>query len=320
MTKKIIYVPQSLKPDQQAELQHLAPNYDIRFKNQAISDSELTQVEIILGWDRDLGAKILDLPTSQLKWIQTSSAGVDYLDLEKIKNKNIFLTNTSGIHAIPIAESVLAMLLARARVIQDAVRAQSQSQWLTSAENYDELYGKKMLIIGAGEIGQRLALVAKALGIHVVGVNRSGHQLENFEIVYQQNDFLDHLADYDIIVNILPLTPETTYFYDENFFNHTQPGAYFINVGRGPSVDTHALITALTEEKIGFAGLDVFESEPLATDSPLWQMDNVLVTPHIAGLARHFTLRLMEIYRENLTSYLSTGNVTRNQVDLTSGY
>lgn len=319
MTKKIIYIHQHVKEAQRLALTNLATNYDLRWPSDDLTPIDLANIEILFGWPKELGLEILALPTHSLKWIQATSAGVDYLPLNTFKENGIRLTNGSGIHSIPIAESVLGMLLAHARVIRASVNAQKEKTWLT-APDYDELYGKKMLIIGAGQIGQRLADVATALGLDVYGVNRSGRQLPKFTAVYPQHNFLSALPIMDIIVNILPLTPETTNFYDTSFFDQTKLGAYFINVGRGPSVDTEALINALNNGQLSFAGLDVFESEPLAPESPLWEMAHVLITPHVSGLARHFSTRVTEIFSDNLAAYQATGSLVRNEIDFTTGY
>lgn len=319
MTKKIIYIHQHVKEAQRQALTKLATNYDIRWQGDDLTPTDLANIEIVFGWPKELGKEILALPTHSLKWIQATSAGVDYLPLSTFKENDILLTNGSGIHSIPIAESVLGMLLAHVRVIKASVNAQREKTWLTDPD-YDELYGKKMLIIGTGQIGQRLANVATALGLDVYGVNRSGRQLPNFSAVYPQSDYLSVLPSMDIVVNILPLTPETTNFYDKSFFDQTKIGAYFINVGRGSSVDTEALINALNKGQLSFAGLDVFESEPLAAESPLWEMEHVLITPHVSGLARHFSARVTEIFSDNLSAYQATGRVVRNEIDLTTGY
>lgn len=321
MNLKIIYIVQELKAEYQEKLQKIAPNYELRHQETLPTEAELPFVEIMLGWDPQIGKEILALEKSALKWIQANSAGVDYLDLITLQKKGILLSNMSGIHAIPIAESVIAMLLARFRGIQASVRAQERQHWLPYTEiPYDELNGKKMLVIGAGKIGQRLALITETLGVEVAGVNRSGRQLEHFTTVYKQSELFDYLKEFDIIVNILPLTKETKAFYNDAFFEQVKSGASFINVGRGPSVETAALIRALEKKKLSFAGLDVFEEEPLEATSPLWKMENVLITPHISGLVRHFQKNIMTIYSDNLMSYCQRGKLARNQVDLTTGY
>ncbi len=320
MGKKIIYYEQALKPVYIEELQQLAPNYNFRSKN-TLRQAEYPNVEVMLGWNKKIGPEILANPTHSLKWIQANSAGVDTLDFTQLRQNKVVLTNASGIHASAITETVIGLLLARYRGIQTSVRAQSQGAWVNHTEiTYDELTGKKLLIFGAGKIGQQLAQVITHFGVEVYGVSRSGRPLEHFQHVFRQAEIMEQLTNFDIIVNILPLTSETKHFYNAAFFAQTKPGVSFINVGRGPSVQTTDLIAALKNGQIGFAGLDVFEEEPLPSHHPLWAMENVLITPHIAGLVCHFQKRIMEIYRDNLTSYLATGQPTKNIVDLTSGY
>lgn len=320
MTKKIIYYEHNLKPLYLEELQQLAPHYQFRSKN-TLTPRDYPNIEVMLGWNKKIGPEILTTPHHSLKWVQANSAGVDALDFTQLAQNNVTLTNASGIHASAITETVIGLLLARYRGIQTSVRAQNQSQWVAYTDlTYDELAGKKLLIFGAGKIGQQLARVITHFGVAVYGVNRSGRPLEHFQHVFAQADIMEQLTDFDIIVNILPLTSDTKHFYNAAFFAQTKPGVSFINVGRGPSVQTTDLVAALKNGQIGFAGLDVFEEEPLPSDHPLWALENVLITPHIAGLVRHFQKQIMTIYRENIASYLATGQPTKNIVDLTSGY
>ncbi|MBM7710204.1 NAD(P)-dependent oxidoreductase [Enterococcus lemanii] len=320
MTKKIIYYEHDLKPIYLAELQQMAPDYQFRSKH-TLTQPDYQKVAVMLGWNKQFGPEILATPNHSLKWIQANSAGVDAFDFTQLAQNQVTLTNVSGIHASAITETVIGFLLARYRGLQTSIRAQSQNQWVRHTEiAYDELAGKKMLIFGTGQIGQQLAHVITHLGVDVYGVNRSGRQLTPFKQVFAQTNSMEQLANFDIIVNILPLTRDTKHFYNAAFFAQTKPGASFINVGRGPSVQTADLVTALKSGQIGFAGLDVFEEEPLPSEHPLWALENVLITPHIAGLIRHFQKHIMTIYRENLTSFLATGQPKKNIVDLTSGY
>lgn len=319
MNKPIIYIHQTLRDEQLQEIINLAPHYDVRYGRQTIDLSELDQIEISFGWNREFEEPLLSSPTSRLKWIQLISAGVDYMPLDRLAKKNILLSNGSGIHSIPIAESVIGMLLAYARGIQPAIRSQEKGQWL-GATPYTELYGKSMLIVGTGQIGKRLATVSQALGLEVSGVNRSGRPVEGFNKTYPQSEIDTLLPKSDIVVNILPLTSETTHFYNRELFSKMKTGVLFINVGRGPSVKTDDLIAAIKNKKIAFAGLDVFEEEPLSRDSPLWQMEEVLLTPHISGQSADFKHRIHTIFTENLSAYLASQQLVRNQIDLALGY
>lgn len=318
MRQPMILLMHHLTNEQLHSLKVLTPTYQLVLAEDA-SSINLDDVEIMVNWQADLGQKILNSPTSRLKWIQGYSAGVDDLPLDKLKEKKILLSNASGVHGIPITETVIGMLLAHNRGLQTAIKNQEKKKW-NSRIPASELNHQSLLIVGTGAIGRQLAKVAVALGMSVYGINRSGYQLENFTKTYSQSDIDQILPKMDIVVNILPLTSDTHYFYDDKRFNLMKDGVVFINVGRGPSVNTSALIAACQSGKISFAGIDVFEDEPLPIDSPLWQLDNVLITPHIAGKTTQYDRRFFEIFSENLSQYLTDGTLRRNQVKLDQGY
>lgn len=277
-------------------------------------------VEITLGWDPVFGDKMLQSSNSSLRWIQSRSAGVDYLDFSLVAQKGILVTNASGIHGIPIAEHILGVLFAKYRSIQQAVKDQAKGLWIVENKPLDSLMHKKMLILGTGHIGRTVAQTVQSLGVATYGINTTGHAEVGFEECYATKEVGNVVGEMDIIVNILPFTPQTHHFYDEAFFAQVKTGADFVNVGRGPSVKTSALIEAIENGKIGFAALDVFETEPLPSDSPLWQLENVLITPHIAGHHPHYMEDLLVIFKKNITCFLETKQVCQNIVDVTRGY
>lgn len=317
MKEKGIWLLQKTTSAQLERLAEIAPEFEL------IQGEELTypaeQIEIVYGWDGEKGSPLLDLPKSKLKWIQAKSAGIDTMDLEKLEQKGILLTNGSGIHGIPIAESVFGMLLAYTRGIKVAFEQQTQNVW-QQTDRLIELNGKTMMIIGTGQVGEAVGKLAQGFGLKTIGVNRSGREVSSMNLVIQQSLVPEYLSEVDIVVNILPLTEETTYYYNDAFFQKMKPGSSFINVGRGPSVDTKALIRALESGRLAFAGLDVFEEEPLSSDSPLWQMPQVLITPHISGVAEHFKKRLFSIFEENLVAYVSGVPLSRNVIDYQRKY
>ena len=241
------------------------------------------------------------------------------MNLSLLNEKNIILTNASGIHGVPIAESVFGMLLADTRGIKKAINQQTNKVW-SQTESLVELKGKTMMIIGMGQVGKEVARLAQAFGLNVIGVNRSGNPVTEVSEIIKQDQIPKHIKRADFVVNILPLTSETTNYYDDSFFTSMKKGAGFINVGRGPSVDTDALIRQIKNGQIGFAGLDVFKEEPLAKDSPLWDLPEVLITPHISGVAEHFKKRLFAIFEENLTAYVAGEELPRNVIDYKHNY
>lgn len=318
MSQPIILLMRAISDDYLETLKEVAKNYQLVNADDSASIN-LDEVEIIVSWQDDLGNQILDSPTSRLKWVQVYSAGVDDLPLEKLKAKNILLSNASGVHGIPISETVIGMLLSHYRGLQVAIRNQETNNW-NSRIKVTELNGQSLLIVGTGAIGRQLAKIATVLGLNVYGINRSGYPLDDFLETYPQATIDRVLPNMDIVVNILPLTPDTHYFYDKDRFQAMKEGVVFINVGRGPSVNTEDLIKACQSGKIGFAGMDVFEEEPLLADSPLWQMENVLITPHISGKTTQYEARFSEILSKNLHHYLKNGQLDRNQVQFEQGY
>ncbi|MGX6978176.1 NAD(P)-dependent oxidoreductase [Vagococcus elongatus] len=319
MTNLLILRP--LKDNSVQAIKRCAPNFNILTSTDGLSLDELKNVEITVGWENNVGEQLLQLKEEGqgiLNWIQTYSAGVDDLDLKRLKENNIILTNASGVHASQISESVIAMLLSHYRGILTAHKAQENKTWERIRLN--DLALKKMLIVGTGNIGRQLAKVASAMAVDVYGVNRSGRQLPEFNKIYPQKEIDDVLPTMDIVISILPLTDETYHLFNSQRFEKFKKGAVFVNVGRGESVDTSALITACQSDRIDFAALDVFEEEPLPNSSPLWTLDNVLITPHISGISINYQEKFMKILLENLNAYKEQLPLPKNVVDYTLGY
>ncbi|MTD38446.1 hydroxyacid dehydrogenase [Erwinia sp. CPCC 100877] len=320
MEKPIIYLYEPLKAEQIDKIKQTAENYTVVTSKEELSSININAIEIMLGWGKALGQQLLASPDSQLKWVQTISAGVDTLDLEQFAKKGILLSNASGIHSISIAEHVLGVLLTEYRAIRKSIVKQEHKYWSRDDLSYQQLSGQKLLIVGTGHIGQQLAAFTQGLGIQTYGVNTSGHATAGFIECYSQKNMKRIINEMDIVVNILPLTDQTYQLYDEQMFQAMKPGTVFVNVGRGPSVNTADLTAALKNGQLRFAALDVFEEEPLPQDSELWAMENVLITPHISGLTPHFKSKLSAIFLQNLTSYLTDRTLAKNAVSLKKGY
>lgn len=321
MTKKAIWLAYETTENQMEKIKKIAPNYELikgwdEKSNQEIS---LDTVEIIYGWKGQRSEELLTNQTSTLKWIQGQAAGVDFLDLENLKKKNILLTNGSGIHSIPIAESVFGMLLTYTRGIQEAIKNQMTQTW-HQPTSLMELNGKTIMIVGTGKIGTEIGRLAKAFNMKTIGINSSGHKVEFMDEIYSQEQMKAQLVKADIVVNILPLTKKTTHFFNDELFDAFKPQTLFINVGRGPSVDESSLIKALDSGKVAFAGLDVFEQEPLEKESPLWNREDVLITPHISGIAEHFKKRLFSIFEKNLIAFVAGKELPENLIDYEKRY
>jgi phosphoglycerate dehydrogenase-like enzyme len=224
-------------------------------------------------------------------------------------------------HAKRMAEFALGVLLFHEDQFMDALNDKKEKIFRTPYYRGTHLHGKKMLIVGTGHIGVELAKRALAFEISVDGVNTTGHVKAPFEQTFSIAE-LDTIAkNYDIIVNILPLTDATIHVYDEKFFANIKHGMYFVNIGRGQSVDENALIHALQDETVAYAALDVFEHEPLDKNSPLYEMDNVFITPHMAGNLENLTQHMLdEFFLPNLASYVADGTIHRGLVNIQRGY
>ncbi|MGX4686569.1 NAD(P)-dependent oxidoreductase [Vagococcus sp. JNUCC 83] len=280
-----------------------------------VTENDLQKVTVIYGWSDSL-PDINSLPN--LKWVQTLSAGVNYLPLDELNQRNIIVTTTSGIHGHQMTESVLGMLFSYTRNIRESILKQERSAWGIDTTGTD-LVGKRVLIFGTGSIAQQLAKTLAVFDCEVFGVNRSGRNVEKFKETFDYSKAQILMGSMDIIINLMPGTAETYHYFNDTVFSLMKEGVIFINMGRGSSVDTVSLIKHLKKRQIAFAALDVFEEEPLPKNSELWKLENVLVTPHISGATDKYNERAFGIFEYNLEQYVS-GNTMRNSVDLEQGY
>lgn len=277
----------------------------------------IEEAEVVLG-----GISIEEFKKAgNLKWIQATGAGVDGLLYPEIVESDVIITNASGVHTIPIAEHTFALILSITRGLIKSFEGKAKKRWVHDEVFIDELYGKTIGLIGYGHIGQGIARIAKCFGMKVIALKRDLNK--SIEVIPDEllgRDSLDKLlSESDIIVLTVPLTEETYHMIGERELRMMKPTSILINVARGKVIDEKALINALKGRWILGAGLDVFETEPLPPDSELWELDNVVITPHIAGLNPSYTDRLLDIFLRNLRSY---PDVTRmvNVVDKRLGY
>lgn len=308
-----------LTTEQKQIIKDTAPDYELIVgKYKELPSGTVAQADILLGWSSAIKEEALN-DNSRVRWIQVWSAGVDRMPLQELKQNHVILTNASGVHGIPITEQIFSMLLAYTRNLHHAVRYQTENRWDKSG-TFRELHGKTIVIVGVGQIGSTTAKVAQAFGMKTIGVRRSGKSDPHIDVMYTTEQLDQALAEGDFIINILPLTDETKGLYDTGRFDAMKEGAFFVNVGRGPSVDTEALLVALKSGKLSGAGLDVYEQEPLPSDHPLWDMDNVIMTPHTAGDTVHYNDRVLDIFIENLKAYRQGVDLPRNVIDYEKSY
>jgi len=259
---------------------------------------------------------------NNLDWIQTWSAGVEDFTksgvLEILEEKNIRVASMSGIHGDPIAEHVMGFIINFNRQLYRFYDQQKEAKWedLKVIQSVD----KTMVIIGTGSIGQEIARRAKAFKMKTIGVKRTiKKQLDYFDKLYSNEELISALKQGDYLVVTVPLTEETEGMFAEKEFAAMKKSAFFVNIARGNVVNESALINALKNGEIAAAGLDVFEKEPLPADSPLYQLDNVYITPHISGAHPEYNRNATRIFIENLKRYIA-GEELINLVDYGRGY
>jgi phosphoglycerate dehydrogenase-like enzyme len=256
----------------------------------------------------------------KLKWIQVMSAGVDRYLNDEVRKSPVTLTNVSGIHAIPISEFVLQLMLMFSKQAPLCFQLKQEKQWERLGTT--GLRSKTVGIVGLGHIGREVARLAKAFGMRVVATRRSVGQATSaryVDLLLPSEQLPRLLAESDFVVICVPLTPETDGLIGEEKLRMMKPDAYLINVARGKVVDEEALVKALEEKRIAGAGLDVFATEPLPADSKLWELPNVILSPHISGGMEDYLAQATKVFCENLRRYLS-GRRLVNVVSKPHGY
>lgn len=254
----------------------------------------------------------------QLRWIHTGSAGVDELGIDELQARGITLTNSAGIHAIPIAEWVLYGLLAIVKRGPQMLAAQQAKHW-EERVRFDELSGKTLTILGTGGIGREIAKRAAAFDMQIWGINRSGRSVAHFDRIWSGESWRDALPETDFLVIAAPLTAETQHIISARELSLLPRYAQVINIARGALIDEPALIAALQNGTIAGAALDTFETEPLPATSPLWTLPNVILSPHHSGSSPHMRTRVADFFIANLKRYLN-GEALENVVNLSAGY
>jgi len=256
---------------------------------------------------------------AKLRFIQAIGAGTDQLPLEALTKRGIRLASARGVNFRAVAEHAMALILALSRRLPEARDNQAKRVWrgmigdLSGRE--DELGGKTLLVVGLGQIGGRLAELAKAFDMRVVGLRRNPAAGRGAaDSVHAMGELKSFLPEADFVALTCPLTEETDKLVDAEALARMKPSAYLLNIARGRVVDEAALVEALAARRIAGAGIDVTAEEPLAPSSPLWGMDHVLLTPHSAGETRRYEDNVIEILRDNLGRLWRGEEPLRNQV------
>jgi phosphoglycerate dehydrogenase-like enzyme len=270
-------------------------------------NDEIADADIAIAWSLR-GEQIA--AAKRLKWIHSTATAVHFLMSDELRASNIVVTNARDVHGPVVAEHAMALIFALAKLLPAAMRYQQQKHWAqqdiwNATPRPRELKGATMAIVGLGGIGRPLAKMASSVGMRVIGVREHPERVcEGVEKIYGFDRFDEALAQAHFVVLALPVTPKTHHLMNAARLACLKPEACLINVGRGVLIDEAALIDALSRKSFAGAALDVTTEEPLPQDSPLWQMDNVFITPHIASLTEQMWVRHYETFTQNLRRFL----------------
>lgn len=305
------WFPQRLKQDfPQLEIVHLS-NYE------KVED-HLSDAEIVVTWS--LRPEQFAV-ARKLRWIHSPAAAVHQLMFPELVSSDVLITNARDVHAPVVAEHVIALIFALAKKVPQAVRLQDKHIWGKDKLKPSELGGAVLGLVGLGSIGREVTKRASGLGMRVIAVRKSADKpnIEGVERVFPTSELDRMVAEADYVVIAAPRTRETEKLFDTQRIARLKPGAFLINVSRGALVDEAVLAEALRNKKLAGAALDVFAEEPLPPESPLWDLQNLLLTPHTAAVTDKLWQRHYALVHENLRRFLS-GQPLLGLVDKQKGY
>lgn len=314
----IILVLIELEREYKERLEAVAPEATFIYENgKTVSRDIVQSATVILG---NPDPKMLK-DSSCLKWIQTESAGVDKYTLENVLPEGVMLTNATGAYGMIVAEHMLALLLTLFKKIHLSRDLQREGIWKKCGE-MRYVSNSTILVLGLGDIGGTFAKMVKSMGAYVIGIRRSNVEKPDYvDELYLMDALEEQLSRADVVAISLPATNETSGLFDLKLLSKMKRGSVLLNVGRGTIVKTDDLYEVLCEHHLFGAGLDVVEPEPLPMTHPLWQLENVVITPHSAGgyeLAE-VKRRIVEIWINNLNHFMN-GSPLENMVDFKTGY
>ncbi len=265
----------------------------------------IAEADILLTFAPMLSSKLLQ-QAAKLRWVQALGTGVDNLTDQAALRKDVIVTNVRGIHGPPVSEAAIAAMLALARDLPRAVRAQDERQWRRFPAQL--LHNKTVGIFGIGAIAEALAPKCKAFGMRVIGVSSAPRAVAGFDRMRPREELLRVAHEFDFFVLLTPLTEKTRNSIDGKVFAAMKPTSFLVNLARGGVVDEAALVEALKSGRIGGAALDVFNEEPLPADHPFWSMQNVIMTTHQGGFCDVYVDYALPTVEANMQCFLS-GNI-----------
>ena len=312
-----ILITAEINPDQQKQIESISE--ELTIVNPNTSDETLREIEnadiVFGGFNRSLFEN-----AKQLKWVQVWAAGVDGILFKEFVESDIILTSAKGYVGTHLADQAWALILGLIRGIGRSVRERTWDNKMSIRDETWELCERTLGIVGLGGTGIEVARRAKAFDMRVVTVDPETVEAPTFiHEVWKMDRFNELLTDSDIVCICAPLTPETEGMFNDSAFELMKPNALIINVTRGKIIDEQALLRALKNGYIGGAGLDVTPVEPLPQDSPLWDMPNVIITPHVAGGSPIRMDRTVDLFCDNLERYL-VGKPLLSIIDKQKGY
>ncbi|MDA3630672.1 D-2-hydroxyacid dehydrogenase [Saccharopolyspora sp. WRP15-2] len=302
-----------------AELERISTCAELRYAEAEELPTAVVGADVLFVWDFRSGAIPEAWPHADaLRWIHSSSAGVDRLLFPELRDSDVVLTNSRGVFDRPMAEYVLGTVLTFAKDMHTTLRLQDRKQWQHRVT--ERIAGKSALVVGTGPIGRAIARQLTAAGMRVSGAGRIGRSGDpDFGDVHASSDLPHVIGAFDYIVLAAPLTEQTKGLVDAEALAHCRPSARLINVARGELVVESDLVAALQTGQLAGAALDVFEAEPLPESSPLWEMPNVLISPHMSGDTVGWVDELVDLFIANVRAY-TEGAQLSNVVDKQRGY
>jgi D-2-hydroxyacid dehydrogenase (NADP+) len=301
----VLTLPPDVTEQYRARLSRTFPNVTIDVAATAdTAAAALPQADMLVTFGQMMKNLKLDLAGAEkLKWVQALGTGLDGITDQPALKDSVTVTSLHGVHGAPVSEAALASMLALSRDLPGFVRAQDQHQWKRWPAKL--LQGKTAGILGIGVIAEALAPKCKALGMNVVGITSSPRPVAGFDRVHPIGELLSVLKEVDHFVLLTPYSPATHQMIDDKVFAAMRPSAFLINLARGGVVDEDALVAALREKRIAGAALDVFNTEPLPPDNPLWTFPNVIITTHQGGFCDTYPDLAMPILEHNMRCFIN---------------
>ncbi|RKD34709.1 phosphoglycerate dehydrogenase [Thermohalobacter berrensis] len=292
--------------------------YDITYihESELVYNESIEDIEVLVCYNPFNTLDITKM--KKLKWIQLSSIGIDQVPLDYVKEKEIIVTNNKGGYSIPMGEWVVLKILELIKRSKSFYNKQNSKTWKLDTSVL-ELFGKTVGFIGTGSIAKESAKRLQGFEVNILGINTSGRDVEYFNKCYSINEINKILPLCDIVVLTIPYTEKTHHLFNKSTFKMMKNNSYFINVSRGNIVNEKDLIESIKNRKVKGAALDVFEKEPLDKNSPLWDMEEVIITPHNSWVSEMRNERRYNLIYKNMKRYINKQQLF-NVVNLNKGY